>query len=92
VSLILTAIVIAGYFVFMLRVSRKAGRGLVMVFFMVSLGLVTMQFAAPGRSFIGRHAGGLFIYAIAVMDAYVAARYAWERHRARIRASQAEVS
>ena len=54
-----------------------------MLFFMLSLGFVTMQLAAPERSFIGRHAGGVFVYAISVMDAYLIARYRWEMIRAR---------
>jgi hypothetical protein len=42
-----------------------------------------MQLAAPERSFVGRHAGGIFVYAIAVMDAYLIARYRWEMFRTR---------
>ncbi|MEM5389453.1 hypothetical protein VSR68_38735 [Paraburkholderia phymatum] len=58
-------------------------RALIMIFFMLSLGFVTMQLAAPGRSFVGQHAGGIFVYAIAVMDAYFIARYRWEMFRTR---------
>ena len=58
-------------------------RALIMMFFMLSLGFVTMQLAAPERSFAGRHAGGLFVYAIAVMDAYFIARFRWEMFRNR---------
>ncbi|SIT49060.1 conserved membrane hypothetical protein [Paraburkholderia piptadeniae] len=58
-------------------------RALVMIFFMLSLGFVTVQLAAPGRSFVGQHAGGIFVYAIAVMDAYFMARYRWEMFRTR---------
>lgn len=64
--------------------NRMPTRGLIMIFFMLSLGIVTMELAAPGRSFIGRHAGGLFVYAIAVMDAYMTARYRWELFRQRL--------
>jgi hypothetical protein len=64
-------------------------RALTMIFFMLSLGFVTMELAAPGRSFVGRHAGGFFIYAIAVFDAYVAARYRWERFRHRLQTQAA---
>lgn len=63
--------------------NRMPTRGLIMIFFMLSLGFVTMELAAPGRSFIGRHAGGFFVYAIAVMDAYLTARYRWELFRQR---------
>lgn len=45
-------------------------RGLLMVLFMVILGLITYQVADPQVSVIGHFAGGLFIYAISVMDAY----------------------
>jgi hypothetical protein len=49
-------------------------RGLFMILFMVILGLITYQVAAPQVSIIGHFAGGLFIYAISVMDAYYWAR------------------
>ncbi|MBP0588452.1 hypothetical protein J8I87_01715 [Paraburkholderia sp. LEh10] len=63
--------------------NRMPTRALIMLFFMLSLGFVTMQLAAPERSFVGRHAGGIFVYAIAVMDAYLIARYRWEMFRTR---------
>ncbi|WP_235993574.1 hypothetical protein [Paraburkholderia solitsugae] len=66
--------------------NRMPTRGLIMIFFMLSLGIVTMELAAPGRSFIGRHAGGFFVYAIAVMDAYMTARYRWALFRQRLSA------
>ncbi|MFX1675901.1 hypothetical protein PWR63_27210 [Paraburkholderia sp. A2WS-5] len=55
--------------------NRMPRRALIMVFFMLLLGFVTLQLAAPGRSFAGRHAGGIFVYAIAVLDAYAVSRY-----------------
>jgi hypothetical protein len=48
----------------------QARRGLVMVFYMLLLGAVTYALAAPGTSTVGVLAGGLFVYAISVMDAY----------------------
>jgi hypothetical protein len=48
----------------------QARRGLVMVFYMLLLGAVTYALAAPGTSTLGVLAGGLFVYAISVMDAY----------------------
>ncbi len=51
-----------------------AGRGLQFVFFMVILAWVTTKFAAPDASFIGRHAGGILIYALSMLDAYRIAR------------------
>jgi hypothetical protein len=65
-------------------INGKPTRALIMIFFMLSLGFLTMQFAAPGRSFVGQHAGGIFVYAIAVMDAYLIARYRWEMYRVRV--------
>jgi len=64
--------------------NRMPTRALTMVFFMLSLGFLTLQLAAPERSFVGRHAGGIFIYAIAVLDAYSIARYRWERYVRRL--------
>lgn len=64
--------------------NRMPTRGLIMIFFMLSLAIVTVELAAPGRSFVGRYAGGFFIYAIAVMDAYLIARYRWELWRQRL--------
>ena len=51
-----------------------AGRGLQFLFFMVILGWVTTKFAPPDASFVGRHAGGVLIYALSVFDAYKIAR------------------
>lgn len=48
----------------------QARRGLVMDFYMLLLGAVTYAVAAPGTSAVGVLAGGLFVYAISVMDAY----------------------
>ena len=64
-------------------INRMPTRALIMIFFMLSLGFVTVQLAAPERSFIGRNAGGIFVYAISVMDAYFIARYKWEAFRVR---------
>lgn len=56
-------------------------RGLTMLFFMLVLGVVTFQLAEPGVSILGQFAGGLFIYALSIMDAYQGARIRWERNR-----------
>lgn len=50
-------------------------RGVLMVCFMFILGMVTYQMAAPNISLMGHLAGGLFIYAFSVMDAYYWAKY-----------------
>jgi len=52
-------------------------RGLMFLFFIMSLGWVTLHLAPPGASFVGRYAGGFFIYAISIADAYRWARYRW---------------
>lgn len=49
-------------------------RGLQFLFFMVILAWVTTKFAPEQATFIGRHAGGVFIYALSVLDAYKIAR------------------
>ncbi|TPK91825.1 hypothetical protein FJ934_03825 [Mesorhizobium sp. B2-4-12] len=49
-------------------------RGLQFIFFMVILAWVTMKIAPPDASFVGRHAGGLLIYALSILDAYKSAR------------------
>ncbi|QAY96332.1 hypothetical protein CWB41_11820 [Methylovirgula ligni] len=52
-------------------------RGLVMQLFMIALGWITWHLTTPQQSFIGRLAGGLFIYAVSVIDAYRIARLRW---------------
>lgn len=52
-------------------------RGFTMQMFMVALGIVTWHLAAPDTSFLGNLAGGLFIYAISIVDAYAIARRRW---------------
>jgi hypothetical protein len=53
-------------------------RGLMMAFMTLSLGWVSFHLTTPDHSFLGRYAGGLFIYAISVLDAYKWARVRWE--------------
>lgn len=45
-------------------------RGLVLVFYMLLLGALTFLVADPDRSLAGRLAGGLFVYALSLLDAY----------------------
>lgn len=61
--------------------NNTPGRGLLMVFFMLMLGVITFHLTTPDQSFLGRYAGGIFIYSIAVIDAYQWARYRWEYFR-----------
>lgn len=58
-------------------INNSPKRGLMFLFFIMSLGWVTLHLAPPEASFVGRYAGGFFIYAISVMDAYRWARYRW---------------
>jgi len=59
-------------------VNGTPGRGFTMVSFTVLLGWVTYYTTTPDQSFLGRYAGGIFVYSIAVIDAYRWARYRWE--------------
>jgi len=52
-------------------------RGLAMISFMVLLGWVTYYTTTPEHSYLGRYAGGFFVYAISIVDAYRWARYRW---------------
>jgi MFS-type transporter involved in bile tolerance (Atg22 family) len=57
-------------------------RGFFMVTFMIILGLITFNLAQPHISMIGKLAGGIFIYALSIMDAYYWAKYRSERFKA----------
>lgn len=59
-------------------VNRMPLRGLVFVFYIVLLGTVTFHLTTAEQSFLGRYAGGLFVYAISILDAYT-----WAVHRVR---------
>lgn len=50
--------------------ARMPVRGLVFAFYTVLLGVVTWNLTTPEISLVGRLAGGLFVYAISVLDAY----------------------
>jgi hypothetical protein len=58
--------------------NRQPQRGLVFLFFMLLLGGFTLVTADPDVSLVGKLAGGLFVYAMAVLDAYRTARLRWE--------------
>jgi hypothetical protein len=57
-------------------------KGLVMISFMIILGMITFNLAQPHISMVGKLAGGIFIYALSVMDAYYWAKYRLERFKA----------
>ena len=64
--------------------NRQPVRGLSFVFFALLLGAFTLKTAAPAVSFVGKMARALFVWAIAMMDAYRTARLRraiWERDR-----------
>lgn len=52
----------------------RAARGLGFALFAVLGFWLTARFAAPDASLIGRHAGGFFVWALSIPDAYRAAR------------------
>lgn len=54
--------------------NRQPVRGLIFVFFTILLGAFTLKTAAPDVSFAGKYAGGLFVWAMAIFDAYKIAR------------------
>ena len=56
-------------------------RGLAIQMFMIVLGLITWHLTTPQQSLVGRLAGGLFIYAISIMDAYRLAKLRWDAYR-----------
>ncbi len=62
-------------------VNNTPVKGLVMICFMVILGMITFNLAQPHISMVGKLAGGIFIYAISIMDAYYWAKYRTERFK-----------
>lgn len=64
-------------------------RAIMFIFFIMSFGWVTSHLAPPEASFVGRYAGGFFIYAISIMDAYRWARYRWAFfHQSQVKTSE----
>ena len=58
--------------------NREPWRGLIFLFFMFLLGGFTLITAKPDVSIVGKLAGGLFVYAISVFDAYKRAKIRYE--------------
>lgn len=50
--------------------NRQPRRGMVFVFYTLLLGTITYLVAPPEASTLGRVAGGVFVYAVSVLDAY----------------------
>ena len=63
--------------------NRQPVRGLIFVFFILLLGGFTLKTAAPDVSFVGKMSGGLFVWAMAILDAYKTARVRWAVWQAR---------
>ena len=55
-------------------VNRQPLRGLIFLFFLILLGAFTLKTAAPDVSVVGKFAGGIFVWAMAALDAYRLAR------------------
>ncbi len=54
--------------------NRQPFRGLLFLFFILLLGGYTLKTAAPDVSDVGKLAGGIFVYAMSLFDAYKTAR------------------
>lgn len=54
--------------------NRQPVRGLTFLFFILLLGGFTLKTAAPDVSLVGKFSGGLFVWAVSVLDAYKWAR------------------
>lgn len=58
--------------------NHQPTRGLQFAFFTLLLGWISYQLTTPEHSVLGRYAGGWFVYALSVLDAYKHARIRWE--------------
>ncbi len=54
--------------------NRQPARGLMFLFFIILLGGFTLKTAPPDVSIVGKFAGGIFVWAMSVFDAYKHAR------------------
>ena len=61
--------------------NRQPVRGLFFVFFILLLGAYTLKTADPDVSIVGKLAGGIFVYAMSILDAYRHARVRSETWR-----------
>ncbi|WP_296744885.1 hypothetical protein [Mesorhizobium sp.] len=53
---------------------RSTARGLAFAFFVILFSMISYMTTPPDRSFVGRHAFGLFVWALSIPDAYRRAR------------------
>ena len=61
--------------------NRQPERGIRFLFFILLFGWLSFHLTTPAHSLVGRYAGGIFIYSLAVLDAYKWARVRWEQYR-----------
>ena len=61
--------------------NHQPQRGAMIAFFTLLLGWVTYHLTTPEHSFLGRYAGGIFVHAMAMLDAYRWARVREEHYR-----------
>ena len=54
-------------------------RGLCFALFVVMFAVLSYLTTTPEHSFIGRHAGGLFVWALSIPEAYRRARLRWPK-------------
>jgi hypothetical protein len=54
--------------------NRQPVRGFIFLFFLLLLGGFTLMTAPPQASTVGRFAGGIFVWAVSILDAYKWAR------------------
>ena len=54
--------------------NQQPFRGLLFLFFILLLGAYTLKTAAPDVSIVGKLAGGIFVFAVSLFDAYKTAR------------------
>ncbi|MDX8469939.1 hypothetical protein RFM26_30105 [Mesorhizobium sp. VK23B] len=53
---------------------RDVRRGLAFAFFVILFSVISYMTTTPDKSFVGRHAFGLFVWALSIPDAYRRAR------------------
>lgn len=61
--------------------NRQPVRGLFFVFFILLLGAYTLKTASPDVSIVGKLSGGIFVYAMSILDAHRHARVRFETWR-----------
>lgn len=62
-------------------------RGLRFAFFTLLFAVITWHFSTSAQSFVGRSAGGLFVWALSIPDAYKLARIRYEMWKSGARRS-----